>query len=214
MALPQIPADQTEEEFFRRHVPKAFLRAIVRAISQGCIAAYEDASERDPDFFLDAIPAFRRLKVEPILSKMLLPAGFESEIVRTPSSHYTMISSDKIVVTAVSRSKSVKFVKPYKYRSTLARGPQESFFFVKDALPKDSANKLFALLVYGGRHSERIPTEARFVFPTVSGHIKSDGINLCLEYSDIFDSYRDVSEPGNGAEPSLKEEKKEEGEDE
>ena len=214
MAIPQIPPDQTEEEFFRKHVPEAFLRALARAIAEGCIAAYDEASARDPEFFLDAVPSARRLKVEPILSKMLLPAGFESEIVRTPSSHYTMISADEIVITAVSRSKSVKSVRPYRYRGTLARRRQEAFFFAKDDLPKNQASRLYALLVYGGRHRERIPTEARFVFPTVTGTIESDGINLRLEYADIFDSYKDVSEPGSGAEPSLKKEKKEEGEDE
>jgi hypothetical protein len=199
-----MPPGMNEEDYFRNFVPESLRKRFVRAVLDGCTSAYDDAQQRDKDFFVDAVPALRRLAVEPILSKLVLPNGFESEIIRTPSTNYTQISSDKIVITAVTRAEEVNFVEPYRYRETLARGRQRSFAFARDYEDQDNSHKLYALLVYGGPHSQRIPTVARFVFPNPQGDIISDGINLISDYANIVDSYRDGFDAGKGAEPSLR----------
>jgi hypothetical protein len=204
-----LGATLTEEAFFRQHVPVTLRRAVTRAVLGGCVKAYQEAQERDKDFLVDAIPHLRRLRVEPALAKLILPKGFSSEIRRTPSSSYTQISTDRVVITAVTRADDVRWVEPYRYRETLARGPQLDMFEEGREIV-DSSRKLYALLIYGGPHSARLPTLARFVFPDPTGNILSDGVNLLVEHAEIVASYTEVLDRAEGAKPTLRKTKGEE----
>lgn len=182
-------------DFFRNNVPLALRKALLRAVFEGCSKAHHQAKARDGDFFLDAIPSFRRLEVESRLSKLLLPTGFKSEIFPTTSTHYTQIYSDTIVLTAVTRAKKVAgYVEPSLYRKTLARSSQLSLFR-QDAEPEpDTGAKLYGLLVYGGAHKYVFPTIAEILFPTPSGHIVDDGVNLIAEHNDVVMRYAPPTE--------------------
>ena len=66
---------KTEAEFFREKVPTSLRRGLLRVAMAGCSRAFKQAKSRDTDFFLDAVPALRRLEVEPELSKLVLAAA-------------------------------------------------------------------------------------------------------------------------------------------
>jgi hypothetical protein len=184
---------QSEAEFFRAHVPVAFRRRLLTVVFDGCGAAFRQARARDEDFFVDAVPQLRRLEVEPALSKLILPRGWVSEVIRTPSTNYTQLSSDKVVITAVTRADEVTYVEPYRYRATLARSRQIVMSFVEGVRPEPQVgDKLYALLVYGGPHKAPLPSIARIVFPDENGSIQTDDVNLMLDHDDVCRRYRDT----------------------
>jgi hypothetical protein len=193
---------QTEAEYFREYVPLKLRRDILRVVVAGCLSAFHQSKARDRDFFHDAVPALRRLEVEPGLSKLILPRGFDSTVIRTPSTNYTQISSPRVVLTAVTRDEPVAFVKPYRYRETLARSRQVLMF--EPAEPPATDAKLFGLLVYGGPHKAPLPTLAEIVFPDPNGAIVSDGLDLIAEHPEILAQYAPTSEEAARAEPKLR----------
>lgn len=201
---------QSEAQLFREWVPKSLMRRLLLAVFEGCSSAFTQAIARDKDFFLDAIPALRRLSVEPSLSKLVLPQGFVSEVVKTPSTHYTLIYSPKVVITAVTRSERVKWVEPYRYRETFARSRQLPLRFPGVAEPESSDGKLFALLVYGGIHKEEFPTLARIEFPLPCGQFEADGVDLIAEFQDVVRMFKPETGDQRKAQPKLRKVRKSE----
>jgi hypothetical protein len=186
----------TESDVFNSAVPRRLQIGLLRAVIDGCRAAHDEAKRVAKEWFHDAIPPLRRLKVEPLIHGLVLPKGFTSSVRRTPSSHYTKIESDIVVVTGVTRSFHRSWVRPDPYRRTLARDAQ---MFLRGLEREDTnsyGSRLFALLMYGGTHKERMPTLASIVFPTRSGFLAPGTINLLETFSDVVASYRSAPEAG------------------
>src|SRR5580698_83659 len=104
-----------ESDLFNSAVPKRVQIGMLRATIDGCISAYDKAKARPKEWFHDAIPAERRLAVEPLLHHLVLPSGFSSRPVRTPSTTYTRIESGSVVITAVTRNFARNRVRPDPY---------------------------------------------------------------------------------------------------
>lgn len=187
---------KSASQHFKDHVPLKLRAALARAVADGCVSAYAQAKAKDREFFLDALPVFRRIEVESNLSKLILPAGFEAAVLPTNSTHYTKIYSQNIVLTAVTRSERVTWVEPYSYRKTLARSSQMTLFGA-DNPEADAA--LYALLVYGGPHHYKIPTMAEIVFPTPTGFFADNGIDLITEHPEALNRHatESLSAPAN-----------------
>jgi hypothetical protein len=179
-------------ESFRAAVPPSFLRSLLRVVLDGCIRADEQVESYDQRFRVDGIQAHRRHAVEQGLAGLVLPAGFQSTVVRTPSTNYTKIFSDNVTLTAVTRAAMPERVPPYVYRKVLAEVNQVTIFdyIQRSAGVAVSPSKMYGLLVYGGEHSEKIAQLARIVFPTPTGRIPvRDSIDLLREHADLVAQY-------------------------
>lgn len=181
----------TEIDLFRSEVPARLQIALLRAVFDGCEVAFTNAKSRGKDWFHDAVPALRRLEVEARLAGILVPDGFSISIKETPSTHYTQIESNRVVITAVTRSADVEWVAPYRYRESLARPATGFLSFAKDwtPAPADDA-KLFALLVYGGHHGSKYPTLAKVVFPAATGWFVPGRLDLIQEHHEVAAKYQ------------------------
>lgn len=190
-----------QESFFRRNAPPSLLRAMLRVIFDGCIAAYnETRAGVASGFFKDAIPTARRVKVEAGLSGLVrLPPGFTISLFPTTTTNYTEIRSPQIVITAVSRSRRVQSVGRARYREMLARPAQLSL--LEPDRPFDPANGVYGLLVYGGPLRQRVPSVAMIAFPTADGNFLPSRISLIQEFPEIVQSYtvRESSGFGRGS---------------
>ena len=160
--------------------------SLLRAVFEGCADAYAGAKSRGKTWMFDAIPTYRRLEVEARLQGLVPEPGFKVSLGETPSTHYTQIESDLIVITAVTRSQSVTWVPPYKYRETLATSGQLDW--LSPVVPQVGA-KLYALLIYGGRHHVKYPTLVQIVFPDPLGNFAPGTIDLRAEFPEIVKAY-------------------------
>lgn len=192
MSLEPVPEQHPtseEEAFFRRNVPVSLLKSILRTVFDGCIAAYDQAkADVAPAFFSDALPTARRVKVEPALLGLILPKGFSATLQATTTTRYTEIRSERIVLTAMSRSEAVRTVEVALYRDMLARTRQLSLSF-EDQVRFNPANGLYGILVYGGPHRRRLPSMARIVFPQEDGTFMPEEIDLIREFPEIVGTY-------------------------
>lgn len=194
-----------ESDLFRRYAPKSLQRALLRAAMEGCGKAHDDAMRRGKPWMFDALPTCRRLEVETRLQDLVLPPGFTVSLNETPSTHYTQIESDKLVITAVTRSESVEWVPPYRYRETLATSPQIDW--LQPYTPADNA-RLYALLIYGGRHGVKYPTVVEIGFPTPTGALAPGKIDLSIEFPDIVQMYVPPKTEANEPMVALRRQKK------
>jgi hypothetical protein len=64
--------------------------------------------------------------------------------------------------------------------------------------------KLFGLLVYGGPHKEALPSLAQILFPTPTGSIACDGIDLLAEHPEIAAQYAPATEESSQPRPKLR----------
>lgn len=179
-----------ESKLFTANVPKRAQVALLRAVFDGCKAAYDSAKKNvAPDWFGDAIPQYRRLAVEPLLSGLVLPKGLRSSIKRTTTgTRFTCIESDRVVLTALTRSVRRSSVPPEPYRVTLAEAAQLMFKECRTAKEDENA-RLYALLMYGGPHNSRFPTLAEIVFPLPSGELAPGSIDLMTTFADVVSGY-------------------------
>ena len=198
VALP-VPTPSDEESFFRRNVPPSMLSAMLRVVFDGCIAAYDlDKREFASAYFKDMLPTLRRGKVDPaLLGLTKLAPGFSTILRETPArTHYTEILSKHVVITARSRSKHVFNVDLSRYGEMLARSKRQMPLPFENEPRFDPKTGLYALLVYGGRHRQRLPSEARIVFPMANGEFMPDEIDLLREFPDIVSSYQERGAEG------------------
>lgn len=177
-----------ESDLFHEQVPIRVQKAMLRAAFEGCIVAHAQASEHGREWLVDAVPPNRRLQVESRLQNLVLGDGFTVSLERTNSSHYTKIESDRVVITAVTRAAPVNYVKPYRYRETLATPAQMDWLAEPIQVPPDGA-KLFALFMYGGRHNRKYPQHARIAFPAPDGSLAPGTIDLMTLYPDVVNEY-------------------------
>jgi len=172
-------------------VPRQFLSRILRIIFEGCASAYDKAKQYPKEFELDAIPPLRRLAVEPMLQDIQLPPGFRSSLIETPSTHYTKIESDVVVLTALTRNVRRNWVRREPYRESLANdGQTDMWALLGYDTQEEDTKRLYGLLIYGGPHNKRLPTVADLVFPLPdSGYFADDKIDLMKEFPEIAASY-------------------------
>ncbi|MEP6654899.1 MAG: hypothetical protein ABJA82_16165 [Myxococcales bacterium] len=183
---------------------------MTRLVADACVTAHDSAKDRDPEFFVDAVYSFRRLNAEPALSKLVLPPGFVAKVKRETSTAHTEILSDRVTITALTRAELVTQVDAVKYRGSLVPMKQPFLPFMGGP-SQETITSVYALLLYGGPHYERLPAFARIVFPDKLGWFLR-GIDLLSEFPDIINSYK----PATGAataEPTLRKDAKEKGDD-
>jgi hypothetical protein len=182
-----------ESELFHREFAKPLQAHLVRAVIDGCQAAHVKSRAISKEFFHDAIPANRRLEVEQRLHQLLLPDTFSVTVEKTPSTHYTKIESERLVITAVTRTQEVDWVPPYRYRGTLAESAQMSWDWLGKRIPK--GERLFALVIYGGAHWSKMPTMLSVVFPLPDGTFAPGSIDLLEEHASTVASYSTKPKP-------------------
>jgi hypothetical protein len=180
----------TESDLFHQEVPKRLQIALYRSILDGCAAAHDVAkANHSGEWFHEAVYMNRRLEVEKRLRDLVLPKGFALSIEKTPSTHYSKIQSKKIVLTAVTRTRRVSWVKPEPYRETIAL-PAQTELFADDRLCANAGKRLHGLVIYGGPPSRRLPSQARIVFPTMAGDFAPGAIELASLYPEVLAAYQ------------------------
>ncbi len=141
--------------------------------------------------------SFVAFAVEPALSQLILPRGWTAEVIRTPSSNYTQLSSDKVVITAVTPRRGGHSCRAVPLQEDASAGRvSSSCRFLEETRPEpDASDKLYALLVYGGPHKAPLPTIASVVFPDERGNILTDDVNLILDHDDVVRRYTHKEQP-------------------
>ncbi|MCL4808710.1 MAG: hypothetical protein KJ062_13120 [Thermoanaerobaculia bacterium] len=168
-----------EIEIFREEIPPMALQSIARAVIKGCKRACRFAKATSSGLYRDAVWATRRIYVERELRSLALGPGIEVSEFETPSTSYTLIETARLRMTAATRTHHVDWVEPYPYRETLARSMNRDLF--RDEA-EQADQKLYALLIYGGRRESPEPTQLRIVFPLPSGYFFESEIDLLAEF--------------------------------
>lgn len=119
--------------------------------------------------------------MEPKLFQLVLPPGFEAVAKSTNSTTYTEISSEHVVITAVTRNRRVLSVPARDYRETLA-DEAVGWLFAQERNQPAPGKRLYALLVYGGPLRADRAEQCDIVFPLPTGKFGPGEIDLLARH--------------------------------
>lgn len=165
-------------------------KRLVQAVYTTCHEAARYAYAAMPDFAASVIPSLRRYLLEQEIQNGAWGPTLRVSIKAGHNCSYCLLESPRVALTVVTRSEPASFVEPYRYRETLAQPAQQELFSRGGELR--AAEKLYALLQYGGSASSRDPQFVRICFPTVDGSMAPGVVDLLSDHAEFVASIGNV----------------------